>query len=70
MAKYFALNLGLIIEAHLGLLMDLSWVFLMAHLIVPMLENLWVHCLVFQLDKMLELSWVLLMLLLMVIKMA
>ena len=30
----------------------------------------WVHCLVFQLDKMLELSWVLLVVLLMVIQMA
>ena len=32
--------------------------------------NLWVNCLVFQLDKMLELSWVLLVVLLMVIQMA
>ena len=61
--------MGLIIEAHLGFLMDLSWVFLMAHLIVPMMENLWVHCLMLQLDKMLELSWVLLVVILTVIKM-
>ena len=50
--------------------MDMSWGFLMAHLIVPIMANLWVHCLVFQLDKMLELSWVLLVVLLMVIHMA
>ena len=60
----------LIIEAHLGLMMDLRWVLQYAPLIVPMVANLWVHCLVFQLDKMLELSWVLLMVLLMVIHMA
>ena len=59
----------LIIEAHLGLMMDLIWVPQMAHLMVPMLANLWVHCLVFQLDNMLELSWVLLMMILMVIQM-
>ena len=59
--KYLALHvglmmeshLGLIIEAYLGLMMDLSWVTQMAPLIVPMMANLWVHCLVFQLDKML-----------------
>ena len=69
MVKYLALNLGLtmeshmglIIETHLGLMMDLSWVPQMAPLIVPMMANLWVHCLVFQLDKMLELQWVILM---------
>ena len=49
--------------------MDLSWVPQMYPLIVPMLKNLWVHCLVFQLDKILELRWVLLMVLLMVIQM-
>ena len=43
----------LIIEAHLGLMMDLSWVPQIAPLMVPIMENLWVHCLVFQLDKML-----------------
>ena len=64
------LQLGLIIEAHLGLLIDQRWFVLMAHLIVPMIANLWVHCLVFQLDKMLELIWVILMVLLMVIWMA
>ena len=42
----------------------------MAPLMVPMMANLWVHCLLFQLDKMLELSWVLLIVLLMVIQMA
>ena len=51
-------------------MMDLSWVSQMATLIVTMMANPWVHCLVFQLDKMLELSWVLLMVLLMVIQMA
>ena len=61
-------QLGFIIEAHLGFLMDQSWVFLMDHLIV-MIANLWVHCLVFQLDNMLELSCFLLMGLLMVIQM-
>ena len=60
----------LIIEAHLGLMMDLSWVPQITPLIIPMMTNLWVHCLVFQLDTMLELSWVLLMVLLMVIQMA
>ena len=60
----------LIIEAHLGLMMDMSWVPQNAPLMVPMMENLWVHCLVFQLDKMLELSWVLMMVLLMVNHMA
>ena len=59
----------LIIEAHLGLIMDLSWVPQMAPLMVPMIANMWFHCLVFQLDKMLELSWVLLMVLLMVVQM-
>ena len=60
----------LIIEAHLGLMMDLSWVPHITPLMVPMMANLWVHCLVFKLDKMLELSWVLLILCLMVIHMA
>ena len=60
----------LIIKAHLGLPMDLIWVTQITPLMVPMMENLWVHCLVFQSDKMLELSWVLLMVLLMVIQMA
>ena len=62
--------MGLIIESHLDLMMDLSWVPQMSPLIVPMMENQWVDCLVFQLYKMLELSWVLLMVLLVVIKMA
>ena len=51
-------------------MMDLSWVPQIAPLIVPMMEKPWVHCLVFQLDKMLELRWVLLMVLLVVIQMA
>ena len=34
------------------------------------MENPWVHCLLFQLDNMLELIWVLLMVLLMLIEMA
>ena len=59
----------LIIEAHLGLMMDLSWVSHITPLLVPIMANMWVHCLVFQLDKMLEPSWVLLMVLLMVIQM-
>ena len=63
-------HLGLIIEAHLGLMMDMSWVPHIAPLMVLMMENPWVHCLVFQLDKMLELRWVLLMVLLVVIQMA
>ena len=63
-------HLGLIIEAHLGLMMDLRWVPQTAPLMVPMMANPWVHCLVFQLDNMLELSWVLLMVRLMVIHMA
>ena len=63
-------HLGLIIESHLGLIINLIWVPHMAPLIFPMMENLWVHCLVFQLDKVLELSWVILMVLLMVIHMA
>ena len=78
MIKYLALHLGLmmeshlglIIEAHLGLMMDLIWVPQIAPLMVPIMANLWVHCLVFQLDKMLELRWVILMLLLVVIQMA
>ena len=37
---------------------------------VPMMAKLWVHFLVFQLDKMMELSWVLLMAPLMVPMMA
>ena len=60
----------LIIESHLELMMDLSWVPQMAPLIVQMMANPWIHCLVFQLDKMLELSWVLIVVLLMVIQMA
>ena len=60
----------MIIESHLDLMMDLSWVPQMAPLIFPMMANPWVHCLVFQLDKMLELIWFLLMVLLMVIQMA
>ena len=63
MVNYLALHLGLmmeshlglIIESHLGLMMDLSWVPQIAPLMVPIISNLWVHCLVFQLDKMLEL---------------
>ena len=54
MSKQFApfeSHLGLIIESHLGLMMDLRWVPQMAPLIVPMMSNLWVHCLVFQLDS-------------------
>ena len=51
-------------------MMYLSWVPQMAPLIVPMMENPWVHCLVFQLDKMLELIWVLLIVLLVVIQMS
>ena len=51
-------------------MMDLSWIPQMAPLMVQMMENPWVHCLVFQLDNMLELSWVLLMVLLVVIQMA
>ena len=60
----------LIKEAHLGLMMYLSWVPQITPLIIPMMANLWVHCLVFQLYKILELSWVLLVVLLMVIQMA
>ena len=60
----------LIIEAHSGLMMDMSWVPQIAPLMVPMMANLWVHCSVLQLDKMLELSWVLLMVHFMVIQMA
>ena len=59
----------LIIEAHLVLMTDMSWVPQIVPLMVPMMANLWVHCLVFQLDKMLELSWFILMVLLMVIQM-
>ena len=54
----------------MDLMMDLSWVPQITHLIIPMMVNLWVHFLLFQLDKMLELSWVILMVLLMVIQMA
>ena len=50
--------------------MDLSWVPQINPLIVPIMASLWVHCLVFQLDKMLELRWFLLMVLLVVIQMA
>ena len=60
----------LILEAHLGLMMYMSWFPHITSLIKSMMANLWVHCLVFQLDKMLELSWVLLVVLLMVIQMA
>ena len=62
--------MGLIIESHVGLMMELIWVPQMAPLIVPMMKNPCVHFLVFQLDKMLELRWVILMVLLMVIQMA
>ena len=66
MLKYLALHSGLmmeshlvlIIKSHLGLMMDLSWVTQIAPLMVPMMANLWVHCLVFHLDNMLELRWV------------
>ena len=51
-------------------MMALSWVPQMAPFIVPMMANLLVHCLLFQLDKMLELCWVLLMVRLVVIQMA
>ena len=62
--KYLALHmglmmeshLGLIIESHLDLMMDLSWVLHIAPLMVTMMANLWVHCLVFQFDKMSGLS--------------
>ena len=54
----------------MGLMMDLIWVPHITPLIIPMMENLWVNCLVFQLDKMLELSLVLLMGFLMVIQMS
>ena len=50
-------------------MMDLSWVPHIAPLFVPIMANPWDHCLVFQLDKMLELRWVLLMVLLVVIQM-
>ena len=60
----------LIIEAKLGLMIYLSWVPQTTPFIIPMMANLWVHCLVFQLDKMLELSWFILMVLLMVVQMA
>ena len=60
----------LITEAQLGLIMDLRWVPQITPLIIPMMANMWVHCLAFQLDKMLELSLVLLVVLLMVIQMA
>ena len=60
----------LIIDAHLDLMMDLSWVHQINPLTIPMMANLWIHFLVFQLNKMLELRWVLLMVLLMVIQMA
>ena len=60
----------LILEAHLGLMMYLRWVPQITPLIIPMMANLWVRCLVFQLDRMLELRWVLLMVFLMVIHMA
>ena len=49
--------------------MKLSCILLMAPFMVPMMANLWVHFLVFQLDKMLELRWILLVVLLMVIHM-
>ena len=60
----------LIVEANLGLMMDLSWVPQITPLIIPMMADLLVHCLVIQLDKMLELSWVILVVLLMVIQMS
>ena len=60
----------MIIDAYLGLMVYLRWVPQITPLMIPIMENLWVHCLVFQLDKMLELSWVLLVVLLMVIQMA
>ena len=60
----------LIIEAHLGLMMVLSWVPQITPLIIPMMANMCVHCLVFHLDNMLDLSWVLLVVLLIVIQMA
>ena len=59
---------GLIIEAHLGLMMDLRWVPQMAPLMVPMIENPWFNCFLFQFDNMFELMWVLLMVLLTQVK--
>ena len=44
----------LIIDAHLDLMMDLSWVHQINPLTIPMMANLWIHFLVFQLNKMLE----------------
>ena len=43
---------------HLGLMMDMIWVLLIAHLIVPMMANMWVHLLVIHLDIVFELRWV------------
>ena len=63
-------HLGLIIESHLDYMMGLRWVPQITPSMVPMMANPWVHCLVFQLDKMLKLRWVLLLVLLMVIHMA
>ena len=51
-------------------MIDLIWVPRIDPLMVPMMANLWVRCLVFHLDKMLELVWVLMMVLLMLIQMA
>ena len=48
--KYLALHLGLIMESHLGLMIDLSCVLLMTPLIFLMMVNLRVHCLVFHLE--------------------
>ena len=52
-------------DIHLELLMELSWVLLMASLMVPMIANLWVYYLVIHLDKMMDVSWALHMVLLM-----
>ena len=50
---------------HLEVLMELIWVLLMATLMVPMMENLWVYCFVIHLDKMMDVRWALHMVLLM-----
>ena len=44
-------------DLHLELLMELSCIFLMDPLMVPMMAKLWVYCLVIHLDKMMDMVW-------------
>ena len=71
MVKQLALHFVLMMQSHLALMMDMSWVILVVSVMVPMMANLWVYCLMVHFDKMMVLmkvlSWVLQMVLLVVL---